>query len=838
VEPDGGTFRARFQDDASAGRRSYVVISAPDFQGPTGYSRVDRAAAVHDLTSGDYLVVVPRAWVPAVQPLVDHRRAQGHDVVVATTEAVYDAFNGGRPSAWALRRFFRHAYSNWNASFALLVGDGSEDPQRISFESGADFVPTQRIIGPLIASTGSETFQEAIVSDTWLAWCLECVPLSGNRPKFPDLHLGRLPANSFADVQAMVAKLVPYDATAAADDWRRRLLIMSDDAYSGESFFDGSGGSSYCYRNNEEIFRALDEKVRSVVVDSAGLRQLDAEMFDLRYYLPNRPEDLTPCAQFPDTCRCSRPAFESRARVTVTPELMNRLNAGVLWWSFQGHANAYVLSHESFYRSNGATAGSDYDLFANDGKPFLFTAFACHPNAFGAVSENDGGVHRGPSLGEMMLTRPNRRGAIASWGSSGYELLPLGGPQRAQGLRAYQHIHVALARSMFQFPPRDLFLGEAGARVVLGETITQALLWNHTTMASSQYERDVGISYNLLGDPGTRLSIGRPQAVVTANTQPVVSGEVVRLRRGTDDTLRLAADLVSTVRIDSIAVARTDGAGRTTTLPPSAYAVTPPLGDTGPASDGGRRFRLSLVDTLRAGDFTYRLRTVDRDDLAATFDVPFEFSTALIADGQVVGDLDVVSPRAALVLRVLSPRPLDPLQDLSLTLGGVVLAFTPAALPGDTTGREWELAFDRRPYGVGENLLELQATGGTTRIHRFAVNVSGEELRIQSAFAFPNPFEEDLGTVFSFTLESATPADVLIRVFTLSGRLISERRERGLQPGYHQLAWDGRDAEGSHVGNGTYFYRILARNDSRRAVHEGRLVKLRKPRRVEEPTVP
>uniref|UniRef100_A0A832MKQ7 Gingipain domain-containing protein n=1 Tax=Eiseniibacteriota bacterium TaxID=2212470 RepID=A0A832MKQ7_UNCEI len=838
VERDGFRWRVRWQDDATAGRRRYVVTSAYELQAPVAYAAVDRARRLDAVTSGDYLVVVPPDWVAAVQPLVDHRRAQGLDVVVATTDAVFDAFNGGRPSAWALRRFFRHAYVHWNASFAVLVGDGSNDPQRFAWESGPDLVPTQRIMGPLLATSAIESFYEGIVSDTWLAWCLECPNPLGS-PKFPDLHIGRLPANTTSDVQAMVSKIVAYETVSADDAWRRRLLLMSDDAYSGETFFGGGGTtSSYCRRAYEDVFRRLNEKVASVVVDSAGLAQTDAHVFNLSYYLPNRPEDLVGCAWTPpDTCRCSRPQIESRARLTVTPELMSRLNAGVLWWSFQGHANEYVLSHESFYRSNGQSRGADYDLLANDGRPFFFTAFACHPNAFGHVREN-GAVRAGPSLGEMMLTRPNGRGAIAAWGSSGYELLPSGGPSAFQGTRGLAHIHTALARSMFWLPPRDPFLGEAGARVVLGEAVTQAVLWNLTAMAASPFERDVGISYVLLGDPASRLSIGRPQAVVTANTQPVTSGEVVRLRRGTDDTLRVAADLVSAVRIDSVAVSRAEAGGPFTPLPPAAWTLTPPLGDVGAASDGGRRFRLALTDTLRADGFAYRLRTVDRDGLASSFDVVFSFDTALLADGQTVGDLDVVSPRADLRLRVLSPRPLDPAHDLELRLGGALVPFTPEAFAGDTTGREWELVVDRRPYPFGENTLELVALGGATRLHRFTVNVTGDELRVRNLLAFPNPFEEDLGTAFSFSLESIAPVDVLLRVFTVTGRLVHERRERGLLPGYHQLAWDGRDAEGDHVANGVYFYRLLARNDVTTAVHEGRLVKLRKPRRVEEPVAP
>ena len=43
----------------------------------------------------------------------------------------------------------------------------------------------------------------------------------------------------------------------------------------------------------------------------------------------------------------------------------------------------------------------------------------------------------------------------------------------------------------------------------------------------------------------------------------------------------------------------------------------------------------------------------------------------------------------------------------------------------------------------------------------------------------PNDFDDELGTRFTFTLMSDTPADLLLRVYTVSGRLLYTRTERG-----------------------------------------------------------
>jgi flagellar hook assembly protein FlgD len=100
---------------------------------------------------------------------------------------------------------------------------------------------------------------------------------------------------------------------------------------------------------------------------------------------------------------------------------------------------------------------------------------------------------------------------------------------------------------------------------------------------------------------------------------------------------------------------------------------------------------------------------------------------------------------------------------------------------------------------------------------------------------FPNPFDEDIGAFFTFLLSTPSPADVQIRVYTLSGRLIYQRTETGLRFGQHQLAWNGLDDEGAQLANGTYVYKLFARNGTSHTTHEGLIVKLRRPRRFEEP---
>ena len=70
----------------------------------------------------------------------------------------------------------------------------------------------------------------------------------------------------------------------------------------------------------------------------------------------------------------------------------------------------------------------------------------------------------------------------------------------------------------------------------------------------------------------------------------------------------------------------------------------------------------------------------------------------------------------------------------------------------------------------------------------------------------------------------------------MTGRLIYTHDESALAPGYHRIGWDGTDAEGQKIANGLYLYRLVAGDGSSSDRVEGRLIKLRRPRRQSEQT--
>jgi hypothetical protein len=99
---------------------------------------------------------------------------------------------------------------------------------------------------------------------------------------------------------------------------------------------------------------------------------------------------------------------------------------------------------------------------------------------------------------------------------------------------------------------------------------------------------------------------------------------------------------------------------------------------------------------------------------------------------------------------------------------------------------------------------------------------ASDELVIKDPLNYPNPFAEK--TNFTFTLSQ--DAQVSIKIYTVSGKLV-----RALSPptavGFNIHEYDGRDHQGDQLSNGTYLYKIIARNGDQQVETVEKMIKIR-----------
>ena len=118
-------------------------------------------------------------------------------------------------------------------------------------------------------------------------------------------------------------------------------------------------------------------------------------------------------------------------------------------------------------------------------------------------------------------------------------------------------------------------------------------------------------------------------------------------------------------------------------------------------------------------------------------------------------------------------------------------------------------------YAVCENYVETAGNGeasnyGSLSVEFFPgiVTAVGEEDMPSTAFMleqnYPNPFNSPTRIDF----ELMRPDDISLKVYDVSGRWVATLFEGRLESGPNHVIWNGRNADGSDVPAGIYYYML------------------------------
>lgn len=292
IVEDAGQYTAIFADTVTEEDRASGAVyaaSAPE-------ARLAPAAVIEDeasdlrstLNGADYIIIAYDAFTNAVQPLANFRAAQGMRVKTVAVQDVYDDFNFGILSPYAIRDFMAYARANWAPPapvYLLLVGDATYDYRDYEDMGSVNYVPAKLV-------HDSDSLE--IPSDNWY------VALDGNDDYLPDMFVGRLPVRTTDECTTIVNKIIGYEQTSAQQDWTRKVMLAAD---------------------NEAQFEAIDESVYSYL--PAGYQSQAG-----RIYLSGS----TPAA-----CKAA---------------ITNGINAGALITHYAGHGSVQLWADESIFESS------------------------------------------------------------------------------------------------------------------------------------------------------------------------------------------------------------------------------------------------------------------------------------------------------------------------------------------------------------------------------------------------------------------------------------------------------------------------------------------------------
>ncbi|MCS7287079.1 MAG: C25 family cysteine peptidase [Anaerolineae bacterium] len=309
----------------------------------------------------DEIIIAPSAFITAIHPLAEHRRAQGLRVRVVAVEDLYNLFNDGIFHPEAIRSFVAHAYRNWPGrppSMLLLIGDGHFNFKGYNPTTYGE--PTPVWIPPYLEF--ADPWQGEVPVDSRYG------DVDGDG--FPELAVGRIPAGSVEEVKGAVAKILAYEVQPEAS-WQTRMLFVADNVP------DQAGD-----------FRAVAQHLAGMVPTGAETRTI---------YLNDY---------------CEEPVNPPRSCPSATLALTTTWSEGASLLTYVGHAAVNRWAHEPLIFNTQLST-----LTGTTGLPFLIS-LDCW-DGYWMFPPKYPGFPDTRSIGEWATTVLTNRGAIAVFGPAG-----------------------------------------------------------------------------------------------------------------------------------------------------------------------------------------------------------------------------------------------------------------------------------------------------------------------------------------------------------------------------------------------------------------------------------
>jgi hypothetical protein len=193
-----------------AGRRYFAV--SPEAVLEPGIRKATASALKSSGNRADYLLVGPREFLPAAEPLVRHRLRQGLLAKAVAIEEIYDEFGFGESRPEALRAFLEFAYHHWTAPprYVVLFGDATYDRRDFLGTGVRDRVPAWMLRTSYLW-TAADPLYAAVNGEDDL----------------PDLALGRLPAATLDEARVLVEKILEYEESG--QELSGGTVLVADD---------------------------------------------------------------------------------------------------------------------------------------------------------------------------------------------------------------------------------------------------------------------------------------------------------------------------------------------------------------------------------------------------------------------------------------------------------------------------------------------------------------------------------------------------------------------------------------------------------------------------------
>ncbi len=789
---NGSSMNVPIQGNAN-GFRQFIAFNSSSIKSPI--ISATKTLVLHDSvcqSGAEDIIVTPAAFLDQANKLAVQRRMGGQAtgplrVAVVTTEDIYREFGYGASDYTAIRNFMafmlRHTAANNTTKplYLTLFANGHCDYRNKT---------TQLPVGVPIYEIWKNASVKKFDCNSFRSSQLEYIPddqffvhLTPGNDKM-DLALGRVVVHNADEAEAFVSKVIKYETSSDQGDWRARTTMISDDRYASEGLK---------YNDGLDHIEATQQEI--VHVPS---RIIQKKIFGVAY-----PNLFTSAG---------------RRKPDMEKAIIDAFNSGSAIISWVGHGNPSIWAHEAIL-----SVPSTINKFTNFNRLAFVTTATCD------FSRYDN--YAAPISGGVQLITKADGGAIASLGTS--RSVTEDGPNGAAP---------TFYKALFDNPDCNSLVGSAPI----------GFAYIASTMASSQ-----AVLFYIMGDPTQRIIFPRQYITIDsingipfsesvaprtipALSQVTISGHISNACDGSD----LDANFNGNAAI-TLFDAPTHVAVTTTFLQQSPmtdrWSIDGPILYHGSSTVTGGKFRstfivskdikfdssIAKISMLAYSDnfhsalgVTTNIRVYGIETARVDSDHEGPKLTAYIGS-RAFHSGDVVPVNSKIIVDVSD---ISGLNTSTASIGHSFVAWTDDSTAGTIdlastyvskqddykTGTSEQQAL----LPVGTHVLKVRAFDALDNPTFTEVEFTARDVQPYSLYNTtikPNPVRNQ--AVFTFLQPSApeSPVDVTISIFTVIGQQVRELSAQSISQNSVSIPFDGKDNSGATLTDGTYIYRVTAR---------------------------
>lgn len=785
---ENSNLESNFYIKSSLGLASkYIAFSRSDLLLPVANSSVVLAnqnlknnvfvSNNNDLENVDYLIVTSEEMLSQANRLADiNRNVNNLNVKVVDLKTIYNEFNSSNPDISAIRNFVKYVYDNseGNLKYLCLFGDASYDYK--------DRIANNTNIVPSWHSLSSFSLSSSFISDDFFGMMDFNEGTMSSSDKL-DIAVGRILADTPQRAKDLVDKIESYYSEESFGSWRNNTIVIADDV--DESW--------------EDIIQSTSDSLATIIEinkPSINIKKIYADAYV--------QESTSGGERYPE----------------VNNAIVEGIEVGALVVNYFGHGGEDGIARERIFDKIDATE------LLNKNKLNCFVSVTCEFTKFDNPNRE--------TAGEFLYWNKNG-GAVGLITTTRQIFVSVG-----------VDFNITLQQYLFNLNSNTTYSMAEALRLTKNDPEISNIIQRRLVF--------------FIGDPAMKLAFPDPNIKITSvNDIPVndlneplkalslvnIKGQVEGI--GGEVLNNYNGELTSTVFDKNIS--------RSTLANDNIYQNNEPiildfttLGETifkGKASISNGLFEFNFVVprdigmAVDNGKFSLYAENANQDvdnsgnemsiligginENAENDNTGPDINLYMNDESFIDGGITNENP--FLIVKLFDENGIN-------TSSGIGHDIT-AVLDGDNSNTfqlndYYEAALDDYQNGSikyplrdlepGLHTINFKAwdvfNNSSSGEIQFLVNDQNDNLVISNVLNYPNPFVNY--TEFWFNHNSSDVLDVLIQIFTVSGKLVKTISQQTNLSGSSSLSrdliWDGRDEYGDRLAKGVYVYKLKVRS--------------------------